>query len=215
MNKKTCSVCLTEKDFEHYYKQVKRKKNGESYVYLRPDCKTCCKQKSTTWIKNNKEQFKKNLKRYKDKPELKEMQRKYNEKWRGSGGLRKWHINNKERLKIYSLKRNTKNHEITVDEWIACKNYFNYSCAYCGLSEKEHRIKFRQDLHKEHVKHNGANNLSNCVPACKTCNSSKQNSSLLRWYIEKGFFNFESLKKINQWLLHDYKQFIRNKNKGI
>ncbi|UOX38226.1 HNH endonuclease [Bacillus phage BUCT083] len=38
---------------------------------------------------------------------------------------------------------------------------------------------------------------------------------MLRWYIEKGFFNFESLKKINQWLLHDYKQFIRNKNKGI
>lgn len=60
---------------------------------------------------------------------------------------------------------------------------------------------YKQQLHKEHVDHEGANDLSNCIPACKTCNSHKWEFDMESWYRNYEHFSEERLNKIKEWLL--------------
>jgi 5-methylcytosine-specific restriction endonuclease McrA len=95
-------------------------------------------------------------------------------------------------------------------EWISCKQYFNYECAYCGMTEEKHKELYKQQLHKEHAFPNGANDLSNCIPACKSCNSLKSNYEFIDWYNQENErFSEERIHMINRWLENDYKQFKR------
>lgn len=95
---------------------------------------------------------------------------------------KQYRTENKHKLKEYNDKRYHKNHKISEYEWQKCKEYFDNGCAYCGLSESEHRILYKQDLHKEHVVLDGRNDIKNCVPSCKSCNSSKRKQSFNNWY---------------------------------
>ncbi|MEY8695898.1 HNH endonuclease [Bacillus safensis] len=189
---------------------MKKKKNGIEYIYFRPDCKECVINKSKIWIIENKEQFKNTLKKYKQKPELKMKQRLYNQKWRDNGGLSDWQAKNKDMILLYAKNREKKNHKISKMEWENCKNYFNNCCAYCGFSEEEHMSKFRQGLHRDHVNNLGENDLSNCVPACKACNSSKGVKELIDWLQDN--FHVERcsivLMKINAWIENDHIELI-------
>ena len=100
------------------------------------------------------------------------------------GEYKEWQQNNPELMKKYREDRHlNKQHKIFKKEWINCKEYFENCCAYCGIPIEEHYNKFAgeiklTDFHREHVDCNGENDLSNCVPSCKDCNSSKHNSSL-------------------------------------
>ena len=106
-----------------------------------------------------------------------------------------------------------KKHNISNEEWELCKQYFNHQCAYCGLNIEEHYIKFNGkiqlgDFHKEHFDHNGSNELDNCVPSCKECNSSKGDKEFEYWYKIHPKFTYERLNKISKWLDKDYKKYI-------
>ena len=131
--------------------------------------------------------------------------------------MRNWRINNKEKIKTYYEERQHKNHKISKIEWEACKEYFNYEYAYCGLPIEEHIIKFKGklkqgDFHKEHVDYDGANDLSNCVPSCKICNSSKHKYTLEEWYNENNSnYTKGRYDKIIKWINEDYKQYIIKK----
>lgn len=73
----------------------------------------------------------------------------------------------------------------------------------------KYKIKYDNYLHKDYVVHDGENDLSNCVPACKSCNSSKHNFELNYWFKERSEHYSESrLYKIYNWLNSDYKQYI-------
>lgn len=97
-----------------------------------------------------------------------------------------------------------KNHEISAEEWGICKQYFSNSCAYCGLTEENCLDKYNQVLHKEHVDCNGLNDITNCVPSCKSCNSQKWILSLEEWYNEDNpAFDEERLNRIHKWLSED------------
>jgi len=106
-----------------------------------------------------------------------------------------------------------KKHDITEMEWEECKKYFNHRCAYCGLPIEEHFKKFKGELkwfdfHKEHVDHTGNNDLSNCIPSCHRCNSSKHDLDFEYWYKEiSDNFTYERLNKIHKWLSKDYLKF--------
>jgi HNH endonuclease len=93
-----------------------------------------------------------------------------------------WRKNNRNKLKEYNYKRMQKDHNITKIEWESCLSFFNQSCAYCGMTEVDSRKIYNQRLHKEHVIHDGRNDLKNCIPACKSCNSSKREYTLNHWY---------------------------------
>jgi hypothetical protein len=111
-----------------------------------------------------------------------------------NGKNKQWQQQNPDKLRSYGKQH--RNHDISNLEWELCKEYFDHSCAYCGLSEKVHKEIYKQQLHKEHVDHKGANDLSNCVPACRICNSLKHIFMLEDWYSETNErFNKDRLDK--------------------
>lgn len=116
-------------------------------------------------------------------------------------------------MSIYRKNRQHKNHNITDEEWIACKEYFNNECAYCGLPLREHWImysgnKILGDFHKEHINDNGSNDLSNCIPSCKSCNSQKWETPFEQWYNKNNpRYTKEKFKKILKWKQKDYLQY--------
>lgn len=141
--------------------------------------------------------------------------REYAREFRKDGRYKEWQNSNKNKTNEYNQKH--RNHDITDEEWIACKTYFNNSCAYCELHIDDHYIIFagkmkHTDLHREHVDDKGENDLSNCVPSCRNCNSSKHTSELDDWYNDESNINYTEnrYEKIFKWLTEDYKKYIDN-----
>lgn len=197
-----CNKCGKEKDLSDFYSQDKKKSDGTGYIYYRPDCKECTKKNASKWRYENPDAYEKSSKKWFQSEKGLESNRRRQQRRRDNGGWYEWLKKNKHRYD-YSHKK----HEISDKEWELCKQYFDYSCAYCGLSEKEHQDIYGQQLHKEHVDHEGSNRLDNCVPSCKTCNSSKYTFDFEYWYRERsGGFSEERYRKIINWLNNDYEE---------
>lgn len=202
---------------EHFYKNTKNKSDG-----LYPECKQCSKAKYQKWCKNNKDKRKLQYDRFNSKKTWKDRKRQMEKERRERGELKKWQREHPEKIKEYNKARKNKIHNINKNEWIACKDYFKneqdeWCCAYCGLSQKDHWIKrkgklINMDLHKEHVIHNGKDDLSNCVPSCQECNSEKFTFTLEEWYNSNNpKYSENHYNKILKWLDEDYKQFYQQK----
>ncbi|EKS4345120.1 HNH endonuclease [Clostridium botulinum] len=212
---KLCSICnkwlpCTDK---YFYKNNKSKKDG-----LFPYCKECNKYKFKKWINKNEDKFRKYVK-IRDANLSKRritQKRKASIKQRLSGYQSEYRKNNKDKIKQYNKKYGHKAHNITKQQWEACKEYFNYSCAYCEMSEEEHKKIYNQQLHKEHIIDCGRNDLKNCVPACRSCNSEKHIFSFNDWY-NKNNPNYlkERYDKIVKWIKYDCKIVLNNTYKII
>lgn len=210
-------MCLQWKELNEYYLQQKHSKSKGSYIYCPPYCKECTKKKSTQWQDDNRDKVREYFNDYlKENDKWIFYNRKLKKKRREEGYNQNYYENNKEKFKVYRLNREMhKTHNISQEEWESCKNYFNYRCAYCGLKVEEHwivnkGISMLGDFHKEHVNHSGSNDLSNCVPACKSCNSSKHDFELEQWYESRtDIFSKERLEKIYKWLDKDYRSYFK------
>lgn len=189
---------------EYFYKNKSSKLDG-----LYPECKKCSSKKALKWENDNRERKRENCRNGSYTPGVRKYHKMNSQRQRDSGYMKEWEKNNKDKLQSYRIKRKLhKTHEITSQEWESCKNYFNYKCAYCGLTLEEHKQIFHQDLHKEHVDGDGANDLSNCISACKTCNSSKNTADIKDWYnCNNPIFNQERLNKVYAWINEDYKKY--------
>jgi hypothetical protein len=88
---------------------------------------------------------------------------------------------------------------------------FGYECCYCGMTLEEHKIKYHEKLHNEHVDDNGYNDLSNDAPACKGCNCSKHTEDMETWYRRQKFFTEDRINKIMWWTTEGYKDYIEDK----
>lgn len=211
---KLCSDCsewhpMTE---EYFYK------NKSSSDGFNPYCKKKTVERTLNNRNKNREEnlakMREYGREYMKRPERKENRREVMRKLVAEGKQKEWQRENKDKVKGYNKKHN--NHTISKEEWLSCKEYFNNECAYCGLTFGEHKEKFNQDLHKEHVIHDGLNDLSNCIPSCKSCNSSKSDQTIHQWYrVDNGLCDSYSevrLKKINKWLIDDYKLYIKENN---
>lgn len=204
LDKKKCKTCNEVKPLSEYYSQEKYSKSRGHYIYYNPECKLCVRDRSYKWVANNRERRLESNRRYYNTERGREVTRINSKRRRERGTWYKWYNENRHRYD-YSHK----NHEISDEEWEYCREYFNYSCAYCGITEDQAKREQGQYLHKEHVDHEGANDLSNCVPACKVCNSSKYNFDFEYWYKERSYnFSQDRLDKINKWLDNDYKTYI-------
>lgn len=134
--------------------------------------------------------------------------------------IRVWQRENPNKLQSYSVTRKNKKHIMINKEWEACKKYFIHRCAYCGLKIEEHWIVFRGnlklgDFHREHVIEDGRNDIKNCVPSCKSCNSEKGQMTLNEWYNPSNpKYNRERYYKIYTWIRFDCKKYIQPKKKN-
>ena len=82
----------------------------------------------------------------------------------------------------------------TVKDWRAALIHFKGCCAYCG--EKPRR--FTKD-HIHPVSKGGTTVRSNIVPACSSCNYSKNNSDLCSWFPRQRFYSVVRMARIKEW----------------
>jgi hypothetical protein len=205
---KQCNICLEyfPRNKDYFYEN---KCNHDDGLY--PYCKSCCIKKSRAWaIKNlTKEDLKEINKAQNTRPERKQVKRDFDAVRRATGYNKKYYYAHKNSFKIYRQVSYEKRHEISKKEWLFCKEYFNNSCAYCGITIDEHLNIFGQDFHKDHVDNVGKNDLSNCVPACKNCNSRKWKLDFDIWYnVENTVFDNYRYRKIKNWIDEDYKDCL-------
>ena len=218
IKERKCSNCQEwfPETIEYYYMRNKSKPERG----YQSECKKCSIEKSKTYVENNYEIAYKRKRRWHVEHKIitASYSREYykNNKEERKEYVKNWIDKNPNKYKEYAKKH--RRHDIFTTEWINCKNYFNNSCAYCGLPIEEHfavrkDIEFNMDLHKEHVDDNGANDLSNCVPACGSCNSIK-NIKTIDELFETEFienFNQDKYNKIMQWVIEDHKKYIEEK----
>lgn len=192
----------------------KNKSNGIDG--LNPYCKKCNIQKSGKWQKDNARKHNANNRHYyaENKWDVKGIMRQNAVNRRLNGKYYQWtKTESGQKSKNKSAqKRMKKQHEISKEEWENCKRYFNYQCAYCGMTDNEHKKLYKRQLNKDHADPNGANDLSNCIPSCGICNSAKHNKDVDEWYnLQNPIYNKSRLDKIHKWLNSDYKTYIENK----
>jgi len=111
---------------------------------------------------------------------------------------RKWRQENKIRVNILcqrsQARRKLLPSTLTAGQWADAKLYFDNRCCYCGRKlslEMEHWVP---------VTNGGGYVESNIIPACKSCNCSKNNSDFFTWFKAYKFYNEERENKIIEFL---------------
>lgn len=205
---------------DNFYSQNKYSKKRGNWIYHNPECKECTKKRTRKRQLDNIEEYTRKKKEYRrnrrlNDPEFAEAERKHANEMRKNDYQKEWQKKNPDKVKANNQYREMhKKHEIPDNEWEDCKKYFNHRCAYCGIKIEKHYITYRGkiqlgDFHKEHVNHNGANDLSNCVPSCRSCNSRKWKYEFEKWYSDKNPNYLKDMhSKIIKWLQEDYKLYI-------
>lgn len=207
-----CACCNEWKPATTEYFYMKNKKKIE--LGLTAECKQCISKKSSKYQKENQE-WRKNYRReyYYSNAEMEAEKRR---EWRDG---KREHVreytyeylrNNPDKAKRYREERYNKKHEFNNEQWDSCKQYFNYQCAYCNLPASEHFVKVKgvyklYDFDREHVDHDGTNDLNNCVPSCRSCNSRKWKFSLEDFYNESNpHYKKENHDRILKWMSEDF-----------
>lgn len=172
---KFCPVCNQAKSVGHF---------GKNGKLLRSRCKQCETRKSVeNKAKNN----------YYSRPEVQQRRRQQSREYK------KTKYNTDEEYRIAEIKRCHERRtnlegSYTIQEWLEVVQLFDCSCVYCGS---------KHNLTVEHVipiALGGTNNISNIVPACASCNSSKQDRELISWYTSKPFYDEARLNNILKYI---------------
>ena len=91
---------------------------------------------------------------------------------------------------------------LTVQQWHDICELFDNSCAYCG---SKHNLTMD---HVVPVARGGLTEYYNIVPACKSCNSSKNVKDVIEWYTAQPFYDRARLENILKFTR------MRQMNKG-
>ena len=190
MDTKLCARCNENKDVSHFRKFPKNRDGLQSY------CNECQKAYNREYRKDNPryaEQHNAESKRFREnhiekiKERLSVLYRKnitFNRQ-RNRGAMKIWRSKNKEKTKMYEENRRARvlgveGNGITVEEWKTIKNEAGNRCSYCGKKSS----KLQMD-HVVPVSKGGSHNAENITPACPSCNQSKGNRSLLRFFYNR------------------------------
>lgn len=171
---KWCSSCGTVKPIEDFHKK------GHTVISF---CKECeCKLSAQSKANTH----------YYDRPEVKERKRVQCADYR-----RRQYATEEGKQKILMACHNRRTKikgTVTLAEWKETLEYFDNSCAYCGSTDK-----ITQD-HIVPVANGGLNTKYNLVPACKSCNCSKNSRPLVQWYMQQPFATEERLQKVIEFM---------------
>lgn len=158
-----CAICGEIKPkTEEYFHVGERNNRGYTFMQWTSYCRPCASKKS-------KELIYANYDRYAQK-------------------RREWATKNREALNAYSRERRAhavaNGGKLAGDQWEEAKEFFGGCCAYCGKETKE--------LTRDHfipITKGGQWDATNIIPACKPCNSSKNNKDFAVWYPESGHYD--------------------------
>jgi 5-methylcytosine-specific restriction endonuclease McrA len=111
---------------------------------------------------------------------------------------KQYRLNNRDKIAIVNQKRRAIKKQLpytlTITQWNTIKKHFNNSCAYCGKKSK---------LEQEHfipLSKGGGYTECNIIPACRSCNSSKQDTYFYQWYPSHEHYNKQREQKIYDYL---------------
>lgn len=171
--------------------------------------KTELSQKAKEYAKKNKEHIKEYHKVYRveydkknaDKISLRKREYRKNNLDVIRERNKKWRYLNPDKCRITKHNRRSKENSLEssfdIYDWHRCLDYFDNKCAYCGSSDK---------IQQEHfiaVKWGGEYTRNNMIPACKSCNSSKCDSTFFVWYPKQKFYSLKREKRIIDFLGYD------------
>lgn len=228
METKTCNKCGEDKPLTNEFFQ-KRKTSKDGFRNECKECmKTLRKKyyndnkeqiinKNTQYRKRNWDEHTKRRKEYeqKNKEILAEKRRRYNLENKEIVAKRKkeYAEKNKEKYSKYYLEYARKNRDkckikrhkreaklkrlpstLTKEQWDATFKHFDYSCAYCGSKEQIEQEHFVPLAKGGEFTHN------NIIPACKSCNCSKQDRDFFEWYSKQDNYSKYREQKILQHL---------------
>ena len=128
-----------------------------------------------------------------NKEAVKEANNKRNKKYRQTiqGQVVAFNGRNRRRAKEQAQGRG-----ITKEQWLECMSFFNWQCAYSGITLSKET---RSLDHIEPINKGGANEIWNLVPMYKPYNISKNDKDFLEWYTEQPYFSQDRLNKIYEW----------------
>ncbi|NUR27569.1 MAG: HNH endonuclease [Catenulispora sp.] len=90
-------------------------------------------------------------------------------------------ITNQYKAQRRALEReNPESVGVTSRDWVKLVRHYRHRCAYCGSSGP---------IHMEHVipvSRGGRHAIGNVLPACESCNLSKQNCLVAEWKLRKA-----------------------------
>jgi hypothetical protein len=156
---------VLERDKKRY--QATKEIHAERWERYYRENKSWLREKRKEHYHQNKEVYATRWKRYYQSPRGQEVTSKIAHKRRSL-----------EKESITSL---------TTAQWKSCKKHFNNACAYCGSEGK---------LTKDHfvpVSKGGDLVVTNVVPACVSCNSSKHAKDFFDWY--PSYFRYNSARE--------------------
>lgn len=160
---KQCSKCRKRKPRTVEYFPIRQQSKDGFYGWCR-ECRTEIHRK---WRIEHAEQRRQTARKWRAKnPEKSRRQ---------SAEYRR---NNPEQRRLQEQRREAKKRclpaTLTPQEWEDIKAAYNYSCAYCGKAWYEIDGVLTQD-HVIPVDQGGGYTADNIVPACRSCNSHKNN----------------------------------------
>jgi 5-methylcytosine-specific restriction endonuclease McrA len=201
---KKCTRCGGEGPFEI----DKRRPSG-----LGSWCLICVHEGHRRWRENNRERILESDRKYREAN--REKYREANKRWREANPekargkkrspekilelTKKWQAANPEKV-LESSRKYRRTHpekmrererrrraleagaegKFTEQEWSELKESYGQRCVYCNS-----KVEKLEPDHIEPLSRNGNNNIANIVPACRSCNSSKQDTPLLIWILKR------------------------------
>ena len=191
--RENCIECLKEYDAKRY-PIIKEHQKEIRQIYLSEN-KERESERGRKYRKVHKEQLIKYRKEYyqKNKDKFKSWHKAYLKTENGREIIR-FHkkANTQWRRKIgKSIEK-----DFTPQDWKRCLEYFDNKCAYCGTNKSEITID-----HLIPIKEFGGTIKSNIVPACRSCNSSKNKYDFNEWYKKQVFYDENKKQNINNYIM--------------
>lgn len=198
-----CKKCQKEYDRKHYQKN-KEKHNERSKKYYQEN-----KEEITEYRKKHRQENKEYYSEYyqKNREKMLEHNRNYYKENREYFAEydRKYRLENPEVSRLKTQRRKARMYELphtlTVEEWEETLEYFDNGCAYCGDSESG----LAQD-HVIPIFKGGGYEKGNIIPACKSCNSSKNARNIEEWYKSRDYYDEEKMSKVTYWITLEMKK---------
>jgi hypothetical protein len=184
MTTKLCRKCGIEQDISNFG----RRGGNQSHLY-KSNCKSCLSKMMSAYNKLPYIACKRSVYRKQYWIYHKDTESASNALWVSNNRdvrrsiNKKYAVNNKEKVAFRNKKRraskNGSKAEFSLNDWVSIVESFNHCCAYClkhenicGPLTQEHIVPFSKG---------GEYSVDNIIPACRFCNSSKHNKSLLQF----------------------------------